>query len=66
MGLCLIDRHNSRPAASAPTDYPYSSGQVLPGMINMVFADHHAGIMMLNNLWNCTWHRDWETPSPHP
>jgi len=66
MGLCLIDRHNSRPAASAPTAYPYSSGQALPGMINMVFADHHAGLMMLNNLWNCTWHRDWETPIPHP
>ena len=66
MGLCLIDRHNSRPAASAPTDYPYSSGQVLPGMINMGFADNHAEAVQLNNLWNYPWHRGWVTPSPHP
>jgi hypothetical protein len=66
MGLCLIDRHNDRPAASAPTAYPYSGGQELPGKINMVFADHHAEVVQLNNLWNYTWHRDWATPIPHP
>jgi prepilin-type N-terminal cleavage/methylation domain-containing protein len=66
MGLCLIDRHNSRPPAAAPTAYPYSSGQVLPGIINMAFADNHAELAKLNNLWNYTWHRDWDTPSPHP
>lgn len=66
MGLCFIDRHNSRPPASAPTAFPYASGQVLPGMINMAFADNHAGVVMLNNLWNYTWHRDWVTLSPHP
>jgi prepilin-type N-terminal cleavage/methylation domain-containing protein len=66
MGLCLIDRHNSRPPASAPTKYRYSRGQVLPGMINMVFADNHAELVKLNNLWNYTWHRGWVRPSPHP
>lgn len=64
MGLCLIDRHNDRPAAAAPAAYPYSGE--LPGKINMVFADHHAELAQLNNLWNYTWHRDWATPSPHP
>jgi len=66
MGLCLIDRHNNRPAASAPTAYPYSRGKVLPGVINMGFADNHAELVKLNNLWNYTWHRGWVTPSPHP
>jgi len=66
MGLCLIDRHNNRPPASAPKAYPYSSGQVLPGMINMSFADNHAEAVPLNNLWNYMWHRGWVTPSPHP
>jgi prepilin-type N-terminal cleavage/methylation domain-containing protein len=66
MGLCLIDRHNSRAPASAPTAYPYSSGQVLPGMINMAFSDNHAELVQLNNLWNYTWHQGWATPSPHP
>jgi prepilin-type processing-associated H-X9-DG protein len=67
MGLCLIDRHSNRPAGSASTaTYSYSRGQVLPGMINMAFADNHAELAKLNNLWNYTWHRGWITPSPHP
>ncbi len=67
MGLCLIDRHSSRPAASAATaSYPFSRGQVLPGMINMSFADNHAEVVKLNNLWNYTWHRGWVTPAVHP
>jgi prepilin-type N-terminal cleavage/methylation domain-containing protein len=67
MGLCLIDRHSSRPASSAATaTYPHSRGQVLPGLINMAFADNHAELVKLNNLWNYTWHRGWVTPNPHP
>ena len=66
IGLCLIDRHNDRPAASAPKAYPYSRGKVLPGKINMAFADNHAELVSLNDLWNYTWHRGWVTPSPHP
>jgi len=66
MGLCLIDRHSNRPAASAPKAYGYRSGQVLPGNINMVFADNHAELVKLNNLWKYNWHRGWVTPTPHP
>jgi len=66
MGLCLIDRHDSRPAASAPKAYPYATGRLLPGMINMVFADNHAELARLNNLWTYQWHRNWVAPSPHP
>ena len=66
MGLCLIDRHNDRAAASAPRSYPYTGGKVLPGMINMVFADNHAQLVRLNNLWTYAWHKGWVVPSPHP
>jgi prepilin-type N-terminal cleavage/methylation domain-containing protein len=66
IGLCLIDRHNDRPAAAAPRNYPYSRTRVLPGMINMAFADNHAELVKLNNLWTYTWHRGWVTPAPHP
>ena len=50
MGLCLIDRHS----------------QMLPGRINMSFADNHVELVKLNDLWNYTWHRGWVAPSPHP
>jgi prepilin-type N-terminal cleavage/methylation domain-containing protein/prepilin-type processing-associated H-X9-DG protein len=66
IGLCLIDRHGSKAAASAPRALDYSVGQVLPGRINMVFADGHGELVKLNNLWSYTWHRDWVTPSVHP
>jgi len=66
MGLCLIERHSSLPPASAQTNFPYIQGQVLPGVINMAFADNHAELVGLNSLWNYTWHRAWETPTPHP
>jgi prepilin-type N-terminal cleavage/methylation domain-containing protein/prepilin-type processing-associated H-X9-DG protein len=66
MGLCLIDRHGSRAAASAPRALSYAVGQVLPGMINMVFADGHGEVVRLNNLWTYTWHPNWVTPNPHP
>jgi prepilin-type N-terminal cleavage/methylation domain-containing protein/prepilin-type processing-associated H-X9-DG protein len=66
MGLCLIDRHGSRPAASAPRACPYATGRVLPGRINMVFADGHGELVRLNDLWNYTWNRQWVAPNPHP
>ena len=66
IGLCLIDRHSDRPAANAPRALHYQRGQVLPGRINMVFADNHAELVRINNLWTYTWHRGWIAPSPHP
>jgi prepilin-type N-terminal cleavage/methylation domain-containing protein len=66
LGLSLIDRHSNRPAAGAPKAYPFARSKVLPGAINMVFADNHAELVKLNNLWTYTWHRNWVAPSPHP
>jgi prepilin-type N-terminal cleavage/methylation domain-containing protein/prepilin-type processing-associated H-X9-DG protein len=66
IGECLIDRHSNRPAASAPRGVHYQRGQLLPGRINMVFADNHAELVKLNDLWSYTWHRGWVAPNPHP
>jgi len=66
MGLCMIDRHSGRAAANAPTALQYRTGQVLPGMINMVFTDNHAEVVRLNNLWSYTWHKGWIAPAIHP
>ena len=66
LGLCLIDRHNSRAASSAPRNYRYVPNGVLPGIINMAFADNHTESVRLNNLWTYKWHNNWVTPAVHP
>jgi prepilin-type N-terminal cleavage/methylation domain-containing protein len=66
IGLCLIDRHGRKPASSAPRSLDYAAGQVLPGSINMVFADSHGELARLNNLWSYPWHANWVAPNTHP
>jgi prepilin-type N-terminal cleavage/methylation domain-containing protein/prepilin-type processing-associated H-X9-DG protein len=66
LGLCLIDRHSNRPAVGAPRAYVYTSGQVLPGKINMSFADNHVELVKLDDLWKYIWHRGWVAPTVHP
>ena len=66
MGLSLIDRHSSHSAATAPRALRYAHGQVLPGMVNMAFADNHAEVVRLDNLWNFNWHKGWLAPKTHP
>lgn len=64
MGRWTIARHGGRSASSAPRDVP--PGQRLPGAIDMGFADGHAALVPLENLWTLDWHLDWQTPSPRP
>jgi prepilin-type N-terminal cleavage/methylation domain-containing protein len=56
MGCCTILRHG-RPTAGRSV--PYTSGQPLPGAINMGLADGHAELCKLRNLWNYDWHLNW-------
>ena len=63
LGCCTILRHGGRTAGSS---VPYTSGQPLPGGINMGLADGHAEFSKLNHLWNYSWHRNWITPPPPP
>ena len=41
-------------------------GQKLPGGINVVFADGHAELVKLDNLWNLYWHRNYRVPAQRP
>jgi len=56
MGCCTLLRHGGRTAGSS---VPYTSGQPLPGGINMGLADGHAEYSKLKNLWNYSWHLNW-------
>ena len=63
MGLVMIARHGSKPPSSAPRDWP--SNQPLPRAweVNVSFADSHAELVKLLDLWSLTWHRTWESPA---
>jgi prepilin-type N-terminal cleavage/methylation domain-containing protein len=56
MGCCTILRHGGRTASSS---VPYSSGQPLPGAINMCFTDGHGELVKLPKLWTYYWHVNW-------
>jgi prepilin-type N-terminal cleavage/methylation domain-containing protein/prepilin-type processing-associated H-X9-DG protein len=61
--ICVA-RHGNAAAGAAPTSL--AVGAPLPGAINMGFADGHAELVRLENLWTYYWHRDWQTPSTRP
>jgi len=58
MGCCTILRHGGRTAGSS---VPYTTGQPLPGGINMGLSDGHAEYSKLPNLWNYYWHLNWNS-----
>jgi prepilin-type N-terminal cleavage/methylation domain-containing protein len=64
LGRWTIARHGGRSAASAPRNVP--PGAKLIGAIDMGMADGHVESEKLENLWNLTWHLDWQIPSPRP
>ncbi len=61
---CLIARHGSRSALSAPRNA--NIRQDLPGSISLSFADGHAELARLEKLWGYYWHLDYVPPSPRP
>ena len=61
----LIARHGSQPPGAAPRNLAVTSGTPIPGMINMCFADGHAGTVFLNDLWTFYWSGT-SVPQPHP
>ena len=64
MQRCLIARHGSVSASSAPRRVDIK--QKLPGAINLVCADGHAERAPLENLWNYQWHVDFVLPKVRP
>ena len=64
MGRLTISRHGSRGPGSAPKNITSSAN--MPGGINLVFYDGHAGYSKLNNLWSYSWHQNWVVPATIP
>jgi prepilin-type N-terminal cleavage/methylation domain-containing protein/prepilin-type processing-associated H-X9-DG protein len=61
---CTIARHGGGNPKNAPQNFDTS--QRLPGAIDIGFADGHVELVKLENLWNLSWHLNWQTPSPRP
>jgi len=59
MARFLIARHGSFPAGGAPTAFQVAASRgnanLLPGAINMGYADGHAETVNLYDLWNLMW-----------
>jgi prepilin-type N-terminal cleavage/methylation domain-containing protein/prepilin-type processing-associated H-X9-DG protein len=64
MPRVCVARHGGRPPTSAPQNVP--PGSVLPGTINMGFADGHVEQVKLQNLWTYYWHLNWTPPAVRP
>jgi len=64
MGRCTISRHGGGNPAGAPRDFDTS--QKMPGAINIALADGHVEMVKLENLWNLSWHPNWNPPVPRP
>jgi len=64
LSRCTIPRHAAGNPIGAPRDFDTS--QRLPGGINMGFADGHAELVKIEELWQLDWHRDWVTPTTRP
>lgn len=64
MPRCTIARH----ATSAPGGAPrvFNATQTMPGALNIGMADGHVELVKLEQLWNCSWHRDWAPPATRP
>jgi prepilin-type N-terminal cleavage/methylation domain-containing protein/prepilin-type processing-associated H-X9-DG protein len=64
MGRFTISRHGGVRPASAPRKL--APGAKLPGGINIGFADGHSKLVPLEQLWNLSWHLDWQAPAVRP
>jgi hypothetical protein len=62
LGLWAIPRHAA--ATTAPRDFDIRNQ--LPGAINLSFADNHAELVRLEELWRLQWHREWQPPPKRP
>ena len=65
MGRWTIARHGINPS-SAPRNLTAGVKTLLPGAINMGFADGHAQQVRLEDLWTFYWYNGWVPPASHP
>lgn len=61
----LIVRHGSQSPEAAPRSIKVAKATVIPGAINVVFADGHVELIKLNDLWQLYWNGN-SIPQAHP
>ncbi len=64
MGRLTIARHGRIKPQKAPRDIDYSVP--LPGIINIGMSDGHVEAFKIENLWQLSWHKKWQTPAVRP
>jgi prepilin-type N-terminal cleavage/methylation domain-containing protein len=64
IGRATIARHGGAPPGNAPRNV--QPGSRMPGAINIGMADGRAQLVRLEDVWNYSWHLDWQTPVPRP
>ena len=64
MGRVTIPRHGSGTPSAAWKKW--NAKDPLPGAINIAFADGHAGLVKLEELWQQEWSATWQVPSRRP
>ncbi len=63
MAIFTLPRHGSK---SSKISTNHAARMKLPGAINVVFYDGHAGQVKLEGLWQLYWHRDYQPPAKRP
>ena len=58
-----LPRHGSRPGAIPRSHQPQD---LLPGANNVSFYDGHAQLVPVEQLWQLSWHRDYQPPAKRP
>lgn len=63
MSRIAVPRHAAALSAASKNFMP---NQILPGAVNVGFADNHVELVKLERLWELEWHKDWVTPLQRP
>ena len=63
IGCITIARHGFGPQSARGTLPP---GARLPAAINIYYADGHISVVPLEQLWQQTWHKNYEPPASRP
>jgi hypothetical protein len=58
-----IPRHAASPSAAVKN---FDRKNLLPGAVNVSFADNHTETVKLETLWNLYWHKNWVPPAKRP
>lgn len=67
LGRVAIARHGGKGPAAAPRNIPNSPRPTaLPGLNCIAFADGHAEIVKLDNLWGLYWDNSWPVGNTRP